>query len=80
LEIVLFTLVAIVLYQVSDSILKAIEKRKGNLLENRSLVFFVIITVLALGTFNLLQIYGPELGLLPEPTPVESPSLENTEN
>ena len=74
MEIVLFTLVAIILYLVSDSILKAIEKRKGKVLENRSLIFFVIITVLALITFNILQVYGPELGLLPNQAVEEAAS------
>ncbi len=71
MEILLFTLVAIILYQVADGLLKAIEKRKGKLLENRSLIFFVIITVLALTTFNLLQMFGPSLGLIPETAPTE---------
>ena len=67
MEILLFTLVAIILYLVSDSIVKAIEKRKGAVLENRSIYFFIIITVLAVITFNLIQKFGPGLGLLPEP-------------
>lgn len=71
MEIILFTLVAIILYQSADGLLKYIEKRKGKTLENRSLIFFVIITVLALTTFNLLQVFGPDLGLLPEPAPIE---------
>ncbi|MCP3674128.1 MAG: TssN family type VI secretion system protein [Gammaproteobacteria bacterium] len=71
MEILLFTLVAIILYQVADGLLKAIEKRKGKLLENRSLIFFVIITVLALASFNLLQKFGPSLGLLPGAAPTE---------
>ena len=75
MEILLFTLVAIILYLVADSIVKAIEKRKGKLLENRSIIFFVIISVLALTTFNLLQEYGPGLGLLPD-APVEETSPE----
>ena len=72
MEILLFTLVAAALYVISDSIVKAIEKRKGSLLENRSVIFFVIITVLALISFNLLQSYGPELGLLPKQVVQES--------
>lgn len=67
MEVVLFTVVAIALYVISDSIIKAIEKRKGEILQNRSIIFFAIITILALITFNLLQTYGPGLGLLPEP-------------
>ena len=73
MEILLFTLVAIILYLVSDGIVKAIEKRKGELLKNRSLIFFAIIFVLAITTFYLLQTYGPGLGLLPQPVVTESP-------
>ena len=65
MEIILFTTVAIVLYVVSDNIVKAIEKRRGELLPNRSVIFFAIIAVLATISFNLLQTYGPQLGLLP---------------
>ncbi len=67
MEIILFTLVAIVLYIVSDSIVKAIEQRNSALQKYRSIIFFVIIMVLAVTTFSLLQNYGPELGLLPTP-------------
>jgi len=80
LEIILFTLVAAMLYVVADGIVKAIEKRQGKLLKNRSIVFFGIITVMALITFNLLQVFGPGLGLLPSSpaeevvSPVQQPA------
>ncbi len=74
LEMILFTLIAVILYAVADGIVKALEKRKGELLNNRSLIFFAIITILALVTFNLLQIYGPEFGLFPsEPVQKTTP-------
>ncbi len=68
MQIILFTLVAAALYVVSDSIVKAIEKHRGEVLQNRSIIFFIIIMTLALVTFNLIETYGPEIGLLPEPT------------
>ncbi len=68
MQIILFTLVAAALYVVSDSIVKAIEKHRGEVLQNRSIIFFIIIMTLALVTFNLIETYGPEVGLLPEPT------------
>ncbi len=67
MEVILFTIVAAGLYVISDSIVKSIEKHKGELLKNRSIIFFAIIMVLSLITFNAIQIYGPELGLLPDP-------------
>ena len=66
MEILLFTFVGVTLYVVSDAIVKAIEKKKGKLLPNRSLIFFGIILVLSTITFNLLQTFGPQLGLLPK--------------
>jgi hypothetical protein len=53
-EIVYFTIVGIGLYFVSDWILDRIEIARGRRLENRSVVFFVIILVLALITFQLI--------------------------
>jgi len=71
LEMLLFTMVGVILYVTSDAIVKAIEKRKGEPLPNRSIIFFAIITVLALVVFNLLQNYGAELGLISTPQPTE---------
>ncbi len=54
MEIVYFTLVGIGLYFLSDWILDRIETVRGRRLENRSLVFFVIILVLALISFQII--------------------------
>ena len=50
-----FTVVAIVLYFLSDWILNKIEEYMGKRLKSRSVVFFVIITVLAMGSFNYID-------------------------
>ena len=55
MEIVVFTLNAIVIYGLSDWIVRTIERRRGEVLKNRQVVFFVIILVLALVSFELLQ-------------------------
>ncbi|MDX2348846.1 MAG: hypothetical protein QNK32_00510 [Porticoccus sp.] len=55
MNIVLFTLVAIVLYLFSDWLLRQIEIRRGAPFKNRSIIYFVIIFVLTLGTFEVLQ-------------------------
>ncbi|MCB1829398.1 MAG: hypothetical protein H6964_03840 [Chromatiaceae bacterium] len=55
LDIVAFTVAGLVLYFVSDWILNQIEIRRGARFENRSLVFFAIIMVLALGLFELIK-------------------------
>ena len=55
LQAVLYTVTAILLYVVSDWILKKLEQRRGELLPNRSLVFFAIILVLSLTVFAGLQ-------------------------
>ncbi|MBT8062089.1 MAG: hypothetical protein HKO64_12390 [Xanthomonadales bacterium] len=55
MEIMVFTLNAIVIYGLSDWIVRSIERRRGAALKNRQVVFFVIILVLALVSFELLQ-------------------------
>ncbi|MEW6330145.1 MAG: hypothetical protein AB1560_01660 [Pseudomonadota bacterium] len=54
MEIIYFTLVAIGLYFASDWILDRIESARGRPFENRSVIFFVIILVLALVSFEIL--------------------------
>jgi predicted PurR-regulated permease PerM len=54
MEIVYFTLVAIVLYFGSDRLLDWIERARGARFENRSLIFFAIFLVLALIAFGLI--------------------------
>ena len=55
MEIVYFTLVGIGLYFASDWILDRLETRRGRRFENRSIIFFVIILVLALVSFQLIS-------------------------
>jgi hypothetical protein len=59
-EIVYFTFVGIGLYFASDWILERIETRRGRRFEYRAIIFFVIILVLALVSFQLI-------GLLKQP-------------
>ncbi|MBT3333522.1 MAG: hypothetical protein HOK21_25455 [Rhodospirillaceae bacterium] len=56
MEIVLFTIVAIVLYIVSDRALTFVEVRRGARFEHRSFIFFTILVVLALLSFNAIQL------------------------
>jgi hypothetical protein len=55
MEIIYFTAVAIVVYVVSDGILDLIERKVGHRLRHRSIVFFGIILVLALVSFELMD-------------------------
>lgn len=57
-EVILFTLVAVGLYFASDALLDWIERRRGARFENRQVVFFAIILVLALVSFTLLRSLG----------------------
>lgn len=57
MEIVLFTVVAIVLYFLSDWIVQRIEIAAGRRLEHRTLLFFAIIAVLAVTSFSLIRGY-----------------------
>jgi hypothetical protein len=63
-ELILFTLNAIVIYLVSDWIVREIEKRRGGVMKQRQIVFFVIFLVLALVSFQLMQkLLGPVSGI-----------------
>lgn len=55
MAIVYYTLAGIVLYLAADWILNRIEIRRGARLEHRSLIFFAILLVLALASFQLIQ-------------------------
>lgn len=55
MEVVYFTLAAIVLYFVSDRILDRIEVARGERLEHRSLIFFAILLGLSLISFAIIR-------------------------
>ena len=55
MEVIWFTLVAIVLYLVSDWLLERVELAAGRRLEHRSLIFFAILLSLALVTFSIIR-------------------------
>lgn len=55
MQYVMYTITAIALYLFADWILNRIEISRGKRLEYRSLVFFVIILVLAVGSFELID-------------------------
>lgn len=50
-ETVVFLVVAVALYWVSDKILLRLEERRGARFEHRSLIFFGILLALALASF-----------------------------
>ena len=55
MQILLYTVTAILLYVVSDWILVKMEEYRGERFESRSLIFFAIILVLSLLVFEGLQ-------------------------
>ena len=57
MQYVYYTIAAIVLYFLSDWILAMIEKKRGKQFEQqRSLVFLVIIMILAVGSFKAIEL------------------------
>ena len=54
MEILMFTLNAIIIYLLADWIIRTIESKRGEVLKNRQIVFFVVFLPLALISFNLL--------------------------
>lgn len=55
MEIIIFTLNAIVVYLVADWIVRLIEAKRGDALKQRQLVFFGIFLTLVLVSFQVLQ-------------------------
>lgn len=55
-EILIFTLNAIVIYLLADWILRMIEARRGEVLKQRQVIFFIVFLALALVSFRLLRI------------------------
>lgn len=56
-EILIFTLNAIVIYLLADWIIRVVEARKGEVLKQRQVIFFVVFLVLALISFRLLRTF-----------------------
>jgi len=60
MELIYYTIAALVLYGVSDYILNSIEVRMGKRLPNRSFIFLIIITILAMVSFAFIRtIFAP---------------------
>jgi hypothetical protein len=55
MEVIVFTLNAIVVYLLADWIIRKMEARKGGVLKNRQIVFFAVFLCLALLSFNILK-------------------------
>jgi len=55
MQLVIFTLNAIVVYLVSDWLVRQIEQQRGEALKQRQVVFFVIFLILALASFAFLR-------------------------
>ena len=55
MEVIYFTLVAIMLYFVSDWLLRRVEAWAGRSFEHRTLIFFFILLILAMSSFTLIQ-------------------------
>ena len=58
MEILYFTLAAILLYFAADWILNRVETAAGRRFEYRSLIFFAILLVMALTSFSLIRQLG----------------------
>lgn len=59
-ELILFSLNAVVVYLVSDWLVRLIEKRQGRVLKQRQVVFFLIFLVLVMSTSHILRtVLGP---------------------
>ncbi len=75
MEMVYYTIVAVLLYMISDWLLNRIEIRLGRRLRNRSMIFFVIILVLSLSSFSLISHLAENAS---PPKTADQPPVENT--
>lgn len=57
LTIVYYTLAAIILYLAADWILRWLEGRAGRVFEYRTLVFFLLLAGMALGSFAAIRTF-----------------------
>jgi len=55
MEIIVFTLNAILVYLLADWIIRVIEQKKGEVLKYRQVIFFAVFLSLALISFNVLR-------------------------
>ena len=53
-EIILFTIVAVALYFFSDWLLRLLERYRGKPFEHRQGIYFAIILILTMGTFEII--------------------------
>ena len=88
LQMVYYTIAAIILYVVSDWILVQLEKWRGKPFASRNIAFFIIIMVLSVGAFEIVQrVVGTEgdgpaqeaVQEKPEPELIPSPALNRGE-
>ena len=59
MQFVLFSILGIALYLVSDRVVQALERRAGRVFEHRTLVFFAILLALALVAFAAVRKLAP---------------------
>jgi hypothetical protein len=55
MQILLFTVVAVGLYFTANWVVKLIEQRRGEALPNRNLIYFAVIFVLTVTSFEIIQ-------------------------
>ena len=60
INLIAYTLAGIILYFGSEWILAQIENAAGRKFDNRNLIFFVIILILALSSFAAIRLLVPE--------------------
>jgi len=73
MEMIYYTVAALILYGISDYILNTIEIRMGKRLPNRSFIFLIIISVLALTSFSVIR------SILENPEPAQQTTKTQSE-
>jgi predicted PurR-regulated permease PerM len=78
MEIIYYTIAAVILYELSDYILNKIEIKMGKRLPQRSFYFLIIITVLSLVSFSVIRtaFYQPQTTQQTVNTPIKQDNKE----
>jgi predicted PurR-regulated permease PerM len=76
MEILYFTLAAILLYFAADWILNRFEAAAGKRFKYRNLIFFALLLVMALTSFALIQQLADDNGPQGQNNPIDFPALD----
>ncbi|MBF0425327.1 MAG: hypothetical protein HQL66_05880 [Magnetococcales bacterium] len=73
MQSLIFVLVGVALYLMTDRLIEALERRRGARFEYRSVIFFLLILMFSLVTFQLIERFVPAPVVEEPPAASDSP-------